>query len=88
MQPDEVLEAAGVAPATDPKPRIATIDGSCTAVHCVDLYLVDPRPASAPARRFRVNSSAEHPPETGLGGARRNVIRHVTEAVAYVDIRF
>jgi hypothetical protein len=59
MQPDAVLSAAGVAPPADPKPRIATIDGSCTAVHCIDLYLIDPRPASAPARRFKVNSSAE-----------------------------
>jgi hypothetical protein len=59
MQPDAILAAAGVAPAADSKPRIATVDGSCAAVHCVDLYLIDPRPASAPARRFKVNSSAE-----------------------------
>jgi hypothetical protein len=59
MQPDAVLAAAGVAPPADPKPSIATIDGSCAAVHCVDLYLIDPRPASGAARRFKVNSSAE-----------------------------
>ena len=59
MQPDAILAAAGAAPAADPKPRIATVDGSCAAVHCVDLYLIDPRPASAPARRFRVNSSVD-----------------------------
>jgi hypothetical protein len=59
MQPDEVLAAAGVAPAADPKPRIATIDGRCAAVNCIDLYLIDPRPASPPARRFKVKSSTE-----------------------------
>ena len=59
MQPDEVLAAAGVAPPADPKPRIATIDGRCAAVHCIDLYLIDPRPASPPARRFKVKSSTE-----------------------------
>jgi hypothetical protein len=59
MQPDAVLAAAGAAPPADPKPSIAAIDGSCAAVHCVNLYLIDPRPASAPARRFKVKSSAE-----------------------------
>lgn len=59
MQPDEVLAAAGGVASPPKASTIQTIDGSCAAVSCVDLYLMNARPLAQVATRFRIKSSTE-----------------------------
>ncbi len=70
MQPGEVLAAAGLPAAVQPKsPNIHVVDGGCAAVRCVDLYLEDPRPLSAQPVRYEIRSSTEFEyflPEEGV----------------------
>lgn len=57
MQPEEVLEAAGVIPPSDGKPQVQAVNASCAAVFCVDLYVAGlDRYTTRPAR-FRIDSS-------------------------------
>ena len=59
MQPDEVLEAAGVrAAGGGPGSRVHLHDGACAAVTCVDVYLESSGPLSPRAIRYRIRASA------------------------------
>jgi Protein of unknown function (DUF3142) len=60
MQPDEVMAAAGLLPEGQKKPvEIHVVNGSCAAVSCVDLYLVN-RSAFGPSpHRYRIRSSLD-----------------------------
>jgi hypothetical protein len=58
MQPDEVMEATGVAVQKTP-PGIRQIDGKCAAVKCVDLYLTNGTVLSPKYLRYRIRASTE-----------------------------
>lgn len=58
MQPDEVLDAAGVAAAgTSRQNRVHVVAGDCVAVECVDIYLESAGPLSPRVARYRIHSS-------------------------------
>lgn len=60
MEPKEVLIAAGLFPETEREPTyLRLVDGSCAAVHCVDVYIVSPNPFSPQPVRYRIRSSRE-----------------------------
>jgi hypothetical protein len=59
MQPDEVLVAASGAPTATKVSSVETVDGSCAAVSCVDVYLMNAKPLAPSATHFRIKSSAE-----------------------------
>jgi hypothetical protein len=60
MQPDEVMVAAGLMPEGQKKPvEIHVVNGSCVAVSCVDLYLVNRNPFAPNPHRYRIRSSVE-----------------------------
>ena len=56
-QPEEVLVAAGAVSAHERRDEIRVIDGGCSAVHCVDLYLVDTKPLAPTSTRYRIEST-------------------------------
>jgi hypothetical protein len=57
MQPDEVLEAAGILKGIR-KPSVEAVDGHCAAVSCVDLYFEGGDANAAGLLRYRIASSA------------------------------
>jgi hypothetical protein len=58
--PDDVFAAAGILPAAPDKfGSLQAIDGSCAAVHCTDLYLVNASPLSETPMQYRIDSSIE-----------------------------
>jgi hypothetical protein len=59
MLPEEVLTAAGASSQQSQNSSIAVIDGSCAAVKCVDVYLVNAHPLSAEPAQIRIRSSVE-----------------------------
>jgi hypothetical protein len=59
LLPEEVLAAAGAGPQEPGKSSVATIDGSCAAVKCVDVYLVNSHPLSPEPAHIRIRSSVE-----------------------------
>lgn len=60
MQPDEVLDAAGLGAADLARPsRVHLIAGDCASVHCVDVYLESAGPLSPRAARYRIHASRE-----------------------------
>lgn len=56
--PADALAAAGVGAAVKP-PTIRAVDGGCAAVYCADLYLLNARPLSPTAVRYRIQTSIE-----------------------------
>ena len=60
MQPDEVLNAAGLDTArTSRQDRVHVVAGDCAAVECVDVYLESAGPLSPRVTRYRIHSSTE-----------------------------
>jgi hypothetical protein len=60
MQPDEVLDAAGVhSPGRPDGNRVYTIGGDCTSVHCVDVYLESAGPLSPRPVQYRIRASTQ-----------------------------
>jgi hypothetical protein len=60
MQPDEVLDAAGVGTANASRQnRVYVVPGDCAAVECVDVYLKSAGPLSPRAARYRIHTSTE-----------------------------
>ncbi len=58
MQPDEVLDAAGVgALGRRREDRVHAVAGDCAAVHCVDVYLESARPLDPRPLRYRIRAS-------------------------------
>ena len=57
MQPDEVLDAAGVSGARRHENHVHAVAGDCAAVHCVDLYLESAGSLSPRAIRYRIHAS-------------------------------
>jgi hypothetical protein len=58
MQPDEVLDAAGLdAAGTSRQDRVHVVPGDCAAVECVDIYLESSGPLSPRVARYRIHSS-------------------------------
>ena len=60
MQPDEVLNAAGLT--AQPRQKSSGIfvsDGGCAAVKCVDLYLENANPFAPKTVRYRIRGSVE-----------------------------
>lgn len=58
MQPDEVLDAAGVGALGRRKEnRVQEIAGDCAAVYCVDVYLDSVSPLSPRPVRYRIRAS-------------------------------
>ncbi|MBS1858339.1 MAG: DUF3142 domain-containing protein [Acidobacteria bacterium] len=78
MQPDEVLEAAGVAAAAGGRQRnrIQVMPGDCAAVSCVDVYLDSAGPLVPQPVRYRIRASV--PLEYFL--PERNMPVHLTGA--------
>jgi len=60
MQPDEVLDAAGVGAAGPSRQdRVHVVSGDCAAVECVDVYLESAGPLSPKAVRYKIHASTE-----------------------------
>jgi len=60
MQPDEVLDAAGVAAlGASRQDRVHVVAGDCAAVECVDVYLESAGPLSPRVTRYRIHASTE-----------------------------
>jgi hypothetical protein len=60
MQPDEVLDAAGVVAASPSRQdRVHVVAGDCAAVECVDVYLESAGPLSPRVARYRIHASTE-----------------------------
>jgi hypothetical protein len=59
LAPDEVLAAARGEPHQRNPVALETVDGSCAAVHCTDLYMGNLNPLSPKPVRYRVLSSTE-----------------------------
>lgn len=57
MPPDQVFSAAGVLPPKATAAELREVDGECAAVHCADLYLVNPDRRSPSPVRYRIGSS-------------------------------
>jgi Protein of unknown function (DUF3142) len=58
MQPDEVLDAAGLgAPGRRQENRVEVVAGDCAAVSCVDVYLDRAGPLSPQPVRYRIHAS-------------------------------
>jgi hypothetical protein len=59
LQPDVVLNAAGL-PRSPQKPAsIRLVDGDCAAVKCADVYLLNTPPLSPQSVRYRIRASQE-----------------------------
>jgi hypothetical protein len=58
MAPDDVLAAADPAVRTKPSVTVQTVRGSCAAVHCMDVYLVNPPVLSPIAHQYTIRSSS------------------------------
>jgi len=60
MQPDEVLDAAGVGAAgPNRQDRVHVVAGDCAAVECVDVYLESAGPLSPRVARYRIHASTQ-----------------------------
>jgi hypothetical protein len=60
MQPDEVLDAAGVSAAGPGRQnRVHVVAGDCAAVECVDVYLESAGPLSPRVAHYRIHASTE-----------------------------
>ncbi len=58
MQPDEVLDAAGLdAAGASRQDRVHVVPGDCSAVECVDIYLESSGPLSPRGAIYRIHSS-------------------------------
>ena len=58
MAPDDVMAAADPAVRTKPSLTVQTVRGSCAAVHCMDVYLVNPPVRSPTAHQYAIRSSS------------------------------
>ena len=59
MQAEEVLNASNLTSQPSALPEIRQVDGRCVAVHCVDLYMMNPLPFFERPLRYRIQSSTE-----------------------------
>ncbi len=60
MQPDEVLNAAGLpTPGRQVQSRVEVVDGLCAAVECVDVYLEAADPFSPKPERYHIRTSTD-----------------------------
>ncbi len=57
MLPEEVLAAAGAGPQPAKQDSLELADGSCAAVNCTDVFLLDANPLRPKPVRFRIHSS-------------------------------
>ena len=59
LPPADVLAATGAAPPVNRMAELRVVDGDCAAVHCVDIFLVNPHPLAAQPLSIVIVSSTE-----------------------------
>ncbi len=59
LPPADVLAAAGAAPSVKRLAELRVVEGDCAAVHCVDIFLVNPHPLAAKPISIVIASSSE-----------------------------